>query len=78
MQKSFRIGESGKRRLQFRVDALNVLNHPVFAVYPNNAGGADFMGAPSTAALTSAGYNTWAVANGQPQALAAGDAGNRS
>ena len=48
------IGESGKRRLQFRLDALNVLNHPVFAVYPNNAGGADFMGAPSTAALTAA------------------------
>ena len=49
IQKSFRLGESGKRRLQFRVDALNVFNHPVFAVYPNNAGGADFMGAPSTA-----------------------------
>jgi hypothetical protein len=76
LQKSFRIGESGKRRLQFRVDALNVLNHPTFAVYPNNAGGADFMGAPSTAALTASAYNTWAVANGQPQALATGDAGN--
>ena len=25
---------------------LNVLNHPTFAVFPNNAGGADFMGAP--------------------------------
>ncbi len=49
----------------------------MFAVYPNNGGGADFMGAPSTAALAAAGYNTWAVANGQPQALAAGDAGNQ-
>ena len=37
------------------MDALNALNHPVFAVYPNNAGGADFMGAPSTATLTTAG-----------------------
>jgi hypothetical protein len=45
IQKSFRLGE-GKRRLQFRVDALNVFNHPTFAVYPNNAGGADYMGAP--------------------------------
>jgi hypothetical protein len=49
------------------MDALNVLNHPVFAVYPNNAGGADFMGAPSTATLTTAAYNTWATANNQPQ-----------
>jgi hypothetical protein len=32
------------------------------------------MGAPSTATLTAAGYNTWA--HGQPQPLAAGDAGN--
>jgi hypothetical protein len=67
IQKSFRLGESGKRRLQFRVDALNVLNHPTFAVFPNNAGGADFMGAPSTATLSTASYNSWALANGQPQ-----------
>jgi hypothetical protein len=76
LQKSFRLGESNKRRLQFRVDALNVLNHPTFAVFPNNAGGADFMGAPSTAALTASAYNTWATANNAPQALVAGDAGN--
>ena len=66
VQKTFNIGESGKRRVQLRVDALNVLNHPTFAVFPNNAGGADFMGAPSTATLTTAAYNTWAAANGQP------------
>ncbi|MCX6633307.1 MAG: hypothetical protein NTW28_37400, partial [Candidatus Solibacter sp.] len=67
VQKSFRLGESGKRRIQFRGDALNILNHPVFRVYPNNAGGTDFMGAPSTAALTAADYNTWATATNQPQ-----------
>ncbi len=66
IQKSFRLGESGKRRIQFRVDLLNALNHPVFAVVPNSGGGADFMGAPSTATLTTAAYNTWASANGQP------------
>jgi len=33
LQKSFRIGE-GKRRLQFRADGLNLLNHPVFRVFP--------------------------------------------
>src|SRR4029077_11682238 len=65
VQKDFKLGEKG-RRLQFRVDALNLLNHPTFAVYPNNAGGADFMGAPSTATLTTAAYNTWANANSQP------------
>jgi hypothetical protein len=75
LQKSFGLGESGKRRLQFRVDALNLFNHPVFAVYPNNAGGADFMGAPSTATLSTALYNTWATANSQPQySTAAGTA----
>ena len=67
LQKNFRIGESGKRRLQFRVDGLNLLNHPAFRVFPNNAGGTDFMGAPSTAALTAADYNLWATANNQPQ-----------
>jgi len=73
LQKSFRLGESGKRRLQFRVDALNLFNHPVFAVSPNSGGGADFMGAPSTATLTTAAYNTWAAANNQPTtATAAG------
>jgi hypothetical protein len=66
VQKDFRLGES-HRRLQFRIDALNALNHPTFAVYPNNAGGADYMGAPSTAALSTANYNSWAVANNQPQ-----------
>jgi hypothetical protein len=75
VQKNFRIGE--KRRLQFRVDALNVLNHPTFAVYPNNGGGADFMGAPSAGTLTTAAYNTWAAANGKPAYSAtAGTPGN--
>jgi hypothetical protein len=66
IQKNFRLGESGRRVLQIRMDALNVFNHPVFEVYPNNAGGADFMGAPSTSTLTTASYNTWAAANNQP------------
>jgi hypothetical protein len=50
-----------------------MLNHPVFRTFPNNAGGTDFMGAPSVAALSAADYNTWATANNQP--LAATPAG---
>jgi len=48
------------------VDALNLLNHPVFRTFPNNAGGTDFNGAPSTAVLSAADYNTWATLNNQP------------
>ena len=69
VQKNFRIGE--KRRLQFRVDALNAFNHPTFRVYPNNAGGTDFMNVPSVAALSGADYDTWARANNQPLAATA-------
>jgi hypothetical protein len=77
VQKTFKIGE-GKRSIQFRVDALNAFNHPTFRVYPNNQGGTDmFSGAPSTAALTASSYNSWATANGQPQAKTSGDAGNQ-
>lgn len=74
IQKDFYLGESRKRRLQFRADALNAFNHPIFAVYPNNAGGADFMGAPSTAALNATDYNSWATTNGQPPASTAAGA----
>jgi hypothetical protein len=75
VHKDFKLGESGKRRVQFRVDALNLLNHPTFAPFPSNAGGNDFMGAPSTATLSTAAYNSWATANGQPlQSTTAGAA----
>jgi hypothetical protein len=67
IQKDFPIGE--RRRIQFRVDALNAFNHPVFRVFPNNAGGTDmFNSAPSAATLSAADYNTWAAANSQPLA----------
>jgi hypothetical protein len=48
----------GKRRLQFRVDALNALNHPNFQVSSGNAG-PDFMGAPNEGILTVAPNGTF-------------------
>lgn len=65
VQKNFKLGE--KRRVQFRVDALNALNHPVFRTAPNVGGGTDIFGNyPSfnwTAATLQSVYTTWAAAN---------------
>jgi hypothetical protein len=66
IQKNFYFSESRRYHLQFRVDFLNAFNHPTFGNVPNNAGGADFMGQPSTSTLTTAAYNIWAAANNQP------------
>jgi hypothetical protein len=56
-----------KRRVQFRVDALNALNHPVFRTAPNVGGGTDiFQNYPSfawTAATLQSVYTSWAAAN---------------
>jgi Carboxypeptidase regulatory-like domain len=77
LQKTFKLTESGRFRAQLRVDALNAFNHPVFAVYPNSGGGADFMGAPNAGTLTTAAYNTWAAYNNQPvYSATAGTPGN--
>jgi len=71
VQKNFNIGNSEKRRIQFRVDGLNAFNHPNFRVYPNVGGGTDFMGAPTQTPVTTAEYNAWATANGKPLASTA-------
>jgi len=85
IQKDFPLpGPEGRRRVQFRMDLLNALNHPNFQVNSgtlvNGSASNDFMGAPNEGAvsfdssgkatftaLTTAEYNTWAVANNQPQ-----------
>jgi hypothetical protein len=86
VQKDFALpfgwSRDGKRRLQFRVDALNALNHPNFQVGSGNAsGGPDFMGLPTEANslqvnpngtfasvtnLSNTEYDAWATFNNQP------------
>lgn len=65
VQKNWRLGE--KRRIQLRVDALNVLNHPVFRTPANVGGGTDLFGnSPSfawTAATLKTVYDSWQPAN---------------
>ena len=65
VQKEFRFDE--KRRVQFRVDALNALNHPNFRTAPNVGGGTDIFGNyPTfnwTAATLQTVYTSWAAAN---------------
>ncbi|HTD21393.1 MAG TPA: carboxypeptidase regulatory-like domain-containing protein [Terriglobales bacterium] len=79
VQKTFSLGGDGKRRLQIRVDAVNVLNHPILQLTSGNSG-PDFMGAPNEGtisvaypsgvatptSLTNAEYAAWAAFNGQP------------
>jgi hypothetical protein len=65
VQKTIPVHE-GRVRVQFRVDLLNVLNHPTFGPGASYTAGDLFTAAPSTAPITAANYNTWAAANNQP------------
>jgi len=72
-------GADGKRKIQLRVDALNVFNHPNWQVSSGNAG-PDWMSAPNEGLIavntstgvktytpiTAAEYDTWATRNSQP------------
>ncbi len=76
------IGDEGKRRIAFRVDLINAFNHPNFRY--NNTGNTPFgygvlpteltaenevvNGVTRAAVITTAEYNLWATANGQPLA----------
>ena len=65
LQKNFEMG--GKRRLQLRVDAINVLNHPVFK-FGRDADNGEIFAFPNEALLTTAEYNAWADFNRRPRA----------
>ncbi len=66
IHKDFPIGKDGKRRLQFRVDAINVLNHPIFRIGRLEDSG-EIFAAPTEALLTNGEYDAWAAfAAGRP------------
>ncbi len=70
-QKNFSLGGEGKRRLQFRVDAINVFNHPVFRTGRLEDAG-EIFAAPSESTISNAEYDAWAAAaSGRPARSAA-------
>src|SRR6516162_11153679 len=60
LQKDFRFGEDRRRRLQFRVDAINAFNHPIFRIGRLEDAG-EIFAAPNEAVLTNAEYDAWAA-----------------
>ena len=85
LQKNFnfpgRFGADGKRRIQFRIDALNAFNHPNWQISsPMQNAPNDWMAAPNEGTIaintttgvktftpiTAAEYDTWAARNSQP------------
>jgi hypothetical protein len=63
IQKDFKLGGDGKRKVQFRVDMNNALNSPIFRTVSGNASTAnDFMGLPDETPLSNADYDAWAAA----------------
>jgi len=60
LQKNFAIGNDGNRRLQLRVDAINVLNHPFFRIGRLEDAG-EIFAAPNEGTLSNADYDAWAA-----------------
>ena len=65
VQKNFYLGQSRKRRLQIRIDAINALNHPIFRFIRDSDAG-NIFGYPTEGTLSPAEYNAWAAFNGRP------------
>jgi hypothetical protein len=61
IQKNFPLGGEGKRRLQLRVDAINLFNHPIFRIGRLEDAG-EIFAAPNENPLTNPEYDSWAAA----------------
>jgi outer membrane receptor protein involved in Fe transport len=66
LQKNFSVGAAGRRRLQLRVDAINVLNHPVFK-FGRDSDNGEIFALPAEGLLTTAQFNAWADFNAKPR-----------
>jgi hypothetical protein len=60
IQKNFPIGKEGKRRFQVRIDAINVLNHPIFRIGRLEDAG-EIFAPPTESTLTTTDYDRWAA-----------------
>lgn len=58
LQKNFPLDGDGKRRLQFRVDFINVFNHPVFRMGRLEDSG-EIFAAPNQNTISNAEYDAW-------------------
>ncbi|MEK7408000.1 MAG: carboxypeptidase regulatory-like domain-containing protein [Acidobacteriota bacterium] len=66
VQKNFSLGRESRRRLQFRVDLINALNHPVFRTGRLEDAG-EIFALPGEGLITNAEYDAWArAASGRP------------
>ena len=84
VMKDFSLGSDSKRRFQFRVDFINVFNHPTFRFVNTGNTPPGFGTFPTElttetepfgtgtrpAVITAAEYNTWAAANGKTASTA--------
>ncbi len=84
VQKDFKLWSEGKRRFQFRVDFINIFNHPTFRFVNTGNTPPGFGTFPTElttetepfgtgtrpAVITAAEYNTWAAANGKTASTA--------
>ncbi len=60
VQKNFPLGNEGKRRLQLRVDAINVFNHPIFRTGRLEDAG-EIFAAPNEGTFNNNDYDAWAA-----------------
>jgi carboxypeptidase family protein len=65
IQKNFGLGKT--RRLQIRVDAINVFNHPVFK-FGRDSDNGEIFALPAEGVLSTAQFNAWADFNNKPRA----------